>query len=99
MANKFKKAVELRNSGEQEENNAVEVETVETAKEEIKEIKTNNELNLSDIVNKKEIKSKNKTFYLETTVIKAVEHHAKKQKVSDSKLVNDILKHVLSIKD
>ncbi|WP_125005030.1 hypothetical protein [Clostridium tagluense] len=54
--------------------------------------------NLDDIIDKSCKNSKNKTYYLETSAINEVKKIAKKQKISESKLVNDILKHVLGIK-
>lgn len=39
-----------------------------------------------------------KTLYLENTVIDAIKLLSKKKKVSDSKIVNDILKYVLKVK-
>jgi hypothetical protein len=39
--------------------------------------------------------AKNKTFYLDAQVIEAIKSTAKEQKVTDSKLVNDILRMVL----
>lgn len=41
--------------------------------------------------------AKNKTFYLDQNVIEGIKSAAKRQKVTDSKLVNDILKKVLAI--
>ena len=41
--------------------------------------------------------AKNKTFYLDEAVITAVRAAAKRQKVTESKLVNDILRGVLGI--
>lgn len=41
--------------------------------------------------------AKNKTFYLDADVIETVKSTAKAQKVTDSKLVNDILRRVLGL--
>lgn len=41
--------------------------------------------------------AKNKTFYLDTAVIEAVHEAATEQKITDSKLVNDILRKVLGL--
>lgn len=41
--------------------------------------------------------AKNKTFYLDAAVIEAVRRAAAAQKVTDSKLVNDILKKILGV--
>lgn len=41
--------------------------------------------------------AKNKTFYLDADVIEAVKSTAKAQGVTDSKLVNDILRRVLGL--
>lgn len=88
MANKFKKAVELRNTEVEEIKNEEEATNVE---------QTTLNFDLSHIINKKTKTSKNKTFYLETDVIKEIESHAKRQRVSDSRLLNDILKHILKL--
>lgn len=41
--------------------------------------------------------AKNKTFYLDSDVIEAIKTTAKSQNVTDSKLVNDILRRVLGL--
>ena len=41
--------------------------------------------------------AKNKTFYLDEAVISAIKAAAKRQKVTESKLVNDILSKILGI--
>lgn len=41
--------------------------------------------------------AKNKTFYLDSEVIEAIKATAKAQQVTDSKLVNDILRRVLGL--
>lgn len=41
--------------------------------------------------------AKNKTFYLDTAVIDAIHHAAAAQKITDSKLVNDIMKKILGV--
>lgn len=41
--------------------------------------------------------AKNKTFYLDAAVIEAIHRAATAQKVTDSKLVNDILKKILGV--
>lgn len=41
--------------------------------------------------------AKNKTFYLDNDVIEAIKNTAKAQQVTDSKLVNDILRRVLGL--
>ncbi|MCB5389117.1 hypothetical protein LIQ05_19455 [Blautia glucerasea] len=92
MANKFEKAVKNRTS-----------EILESGKDAPTKSPIDNNLNdenlvnLSSIIDVKEKSVKNKTFYLDTEVIKYVKKHAKVQKVSESKLVNDILKHVFKI--
>lgn len=58
--------------------------------------------NLSDLVASYLIRTpermaKNKTFYLDEVVINGIRSAAKKQKVTESKLVNDILRGVLGI--
>lgn len=42
--------------------------------------------------------AKNKTFYLDGDVIDAIKKTARTQKITDSKLVNDILRQVLGIR-
>lgn len=55
-------------------------------------------VNLDDyIIKDTERQAKNKTFYLDLAVIEGIKSAAKKQKVTDSKLVNDILKKVLAV--
>jgi hypothetical protein len=54
-------------------------------------------INLSNLFPQKEKKAKNKTFYLDENVISAIEKQAKKQKVSDSKFLNEILKQVFRL--
>lgn len=49
------------------------------------------------IVQEEERVAKNKTFYLDQAVIDAVKTAAKRRKITDSKLVNDILRKVLSL--
>ncbi|MBZ9626415.1 hypothetical protein G9F71_026795 [Clostridium sp. FP2] len=95
MANKFDKAVqnrsyEILDSGKKQKNDdvvLVEDKAIEPTS-----------FNLDDIIDKSSKNSKNKTYYLETSAIDEVKKIAKKQKISESKLVNDILKHVLGIK-
>ncbi len=41
--------------------------------------------------------AKNKTFYLDAAVIDALHRAAVAQKVTDSKLVNDILRKILGL--
>ncbi|MBZ9626432.1 hypothetical protein G9F71_026880 [Clostridium sp. FP2] len=95
MANKFDKAVqnrsyEILDSGKKQKNDdvvLVEDKAIEPTS-----------FNLDDIIDKSSKNSKNKTYYLETSAIDEVKKIAKKQKISESKLINDILKHVLGIK-
>lgn len=51
------------------------------------------------IIKETERVAKNKTFYLDQAVIEAIRFAAKKQKITDSKLVNDILRKVLGVKN
>lgn len=56
-------------------------------------------INIDDLFPQvEEKKGKNKTFYLEHDVMVSIKKTAKSKKVSESKLVNDILKHVLTNK-
>ncbi|WP_279146107.1 MULTISPECIES: DUF6364 family protein [Clostridium] len=89
MANKFEKAVQNRTS-----------EILESGKKNLPKDETlNNDtlVDLSSIIDIKEKSGKNKTFYLDEEVIKNIKKYAKSQKVSESKLVNDILKHVFKL--
>lgn len=53
-------------------------------------------LNLSDLFERgKERKAKNKTFYLDDSVIQAIKKAASDYHITESKLVNDILKKIL----
>ena len=53
---------------------------------------------LSDFIIKESGRSaKNKTFYLDAAVIEAVHAAAEAQRITDSKLVNDILKKILQV--
>lgn len=47
------------------------------------------------IVRENRRKAKNKTFYLDETVIQAIQKSASTQHITESKLVNDILKKIL----
>ncbi len=49
------------------------------------------------IIRNTERSAKNKTFYLDAAVIDAIKAAASAQKVTDSKLVNDILKTILGV--
>ncbi len=96
MANKFDKAVqnrsyEILDSGKKQKPDDV------TVLVEDKTLKQTG-FNLDDIIEKNSKSSKNKTYYLETSATDEVKKIAKSQKISESKLVNDILKHVLGIK-
>lgn len=54
-------------------------------------------LNLSDLLERgEERKAKNKTFYLDDSVIQAIKKAASDYHITESKLVNDILKKILS---
>ena len=89
MANKFEKAVQNRTS-----------EILARGKKNLPKDETlNNDtlVDLSSIIDIKEKSGKNKTFYLDEEVIKNIKKYAKSQKVSESKLVNDILKHVFKL--
>lgn len=60
--------------------------------------KRSGQLDLSSfIIRDHERSAKNKTFYLDSSVIHAVKAAASAQKVTDSKLVNDILKKILNV--
>lgn len=95
MTNKFKKAVEKR----EEENKAFqeEINEIKEDKEENLQDEDANIQNIYDLIEKEEKEYKNKTYYLDVKVIKTISGIAKKSKVSESKALNDILKHVLKI--
>ncbi|MGK0468463.1 hypothetical protein [Clostridium sp.] len=98
MANKFDKAVqnrsfEILDSGKKQKTDDV-IVSIEVEDKTLKQTG----FNLDDIIEKKSKNSKNKTYYLETNAIDEIKKIAKEQNVSESKLVNDILKHVLGIK-
>lgn len=96
MANKFDKAIENRSS---EILDSGKTQTTENIRTTIEDNSINqNGFNLNDIIGKTEKNSKNKTYYLEISVIDEIKKVAKSKKVSESKIVNDILKHVLNIK-
>lgn len=92
MANKFQKAIQNRSS-----------EILDAGKNTNTKSNTikNNEnmvtFDLNSILEKDELKFKNKSYYLETNVINDIKKVAKKQKISESKLVNNILKKILDI--
>ena len=92
MGNKFEDAVKKRNA-------ELESKKKETKNEELtKESKNNVEINIDNLFDgDDEKKSKNKTFYLEEIVINTLEKTAKKQKVSDSKFLNELLKHIFKL--
>lgn len=100
MANKFAKAVEQRNSSEHEQPKKAEspVKEIESSvvKTEPEEKEPSTSFDLDSII-KKEPKEtrRNKTYYLDEKVIIGILKMAKKQKISESKLVNDILAHIL----
>ncbi|MBX4271777.1 hypothetical protein [Clostridium estertheticum] len=96
MTNKFDKAIqnrsfEILDSGKKQKTEDV-VVSVEN-----KALKQTG-FNLDDIIEKTSKNFKNKTYYLETNATNELKKIAKKQNISESKLVNDILKHVLGIK-
>lgn len=88
MSNKFKKAIEQRIPEEEfiekEITNETQDVDIDYSVIDMIEIKDNK-------------KAKNKTYYLEESVIKAVVQISKKKKMSESKVVNNILKHILNI--
>lgn len=95
--NKFSKQIEnnsskeILNAGKVE--GPVETETISIIKE-----PENNEINLDDLINiTAKIKYKNKSYYLEEDVINQLSKLAKSRKMSDSSLINTILKKVLNI--
>ncbi|WLC68507.1 hypothetical protein [Clostridium tagluense] len=95
MANKFDKAVQNRSYEILDSGKKQKIDDVVVVEDKAIEPTS---FNLDDIIYKSSKNSKNKTYYLETSAIDEVKKIAKKQKISESKLVNDILKHVLGIK-
>ncbi|MBU3130567.1 hypothetical protein [Clostridium tagluense] len=95
MANKFDKAVQNRSYEILDSGKKQKIDDVVVVEDKSPE---STSFNLDDIIDKSSKNSKNKTYYLETNAIDEVKKIAKKQKISESKLVNDILKHVLGIK-
>jgi len=93
LANKFQKSVSART-----EVNSSQTEQTEKT-DEIKSSKpSGRETNITEILNRETQRTaKNKTFYLDEAVITALRKTAKEQNVTDSKLVNDILRHVLNV--
>jgi len=110
MANKFKKAIENRsdeilNAGKSNEinlkkakENHINNKITENTKIEKDTRQNQSTFDLNSIIEKNKKTSSNKTYYLEDKVIEAIKKIAKKQKISESKLVNDILKHILNVK-
>lgn len=110
MANRFKESIKHRGN----EIVNIAKEEVEEPKKQVSngssedKIETKEEsvgFNISSILNvEKEKKYSNKTYYLEDKVIDEIKRLSKsetkknKGNVSESKIVNDILKHVLNIK-
>jgi hypothetical protein len=111
--NKFQKAVQKRNAelenaekSDNKLNNNPETSVKKVEESQVKEKskipmqeneQDNININLSNLFPQKEKKAKNKTFYLDESVISAIEKQAKKQKVSDSKFLNEILKQVFRL--
>lgn len=98
-SNKFKQAIDERNKEVVEEKNK-ESETKkiieEKNKESEKEIQDNNpKFTISNLFQEEERKAKGKTYYLDKETIELVTKVAKKQKISESKLVNKTLLYVL----
>jgi hypothetical protein len=87
MSNKFKKAIEVR---------AQEPEGLTPHTYVVDELVVTPTLDLWKT--KEDNTSSNKTYYLENKVTKAISKVSKENKISESKAVNDILKHFLNIK-
>lgn len=92
MANKFAKAVEKRFD---EEKVQIENTKSEAKGDKVEIVENESTFDIMSIIHKEEKSSRNKTYYLDDKVIDEVAKIAKKQKISESKIVNDILKHVL----
>lgn len=76
-------------------------EIEENTDKEKEEIESDIKLEVNDIDTtvkvEPERKAKNKTFYLDEDLINIIKNHAKRQKTTDSKLINDILRQVFKI--
>jgi len=114
MANRFKESIkqrgnEILNIGKDDEKEP-DVKPTEENLSQVDEDKIDQKneevaFSLASILNiEKEKKYSNKTYYLEDKVIEEIKRISKfeskknKGNVSESKIVNDILKHVLNIK-
>lgn len=111
MANKFQKSVMVRTELEQQMEQPQAKEPPRRPSQEPREpLREVQNLPLPNIPKRKAMPdlseylrptpqriAKNKTFYLDSDVIDAVRNTAKQQKVTDSKLVNDILRRVLEL--
>lgn len=94
MINKFEKAVKNRSSEILDSGKA---QIIEDAPVEVKDTETKQSgFNINDIIEKTEKNSKNKTYYLEINVINEIKKISKNKGISESKLVNDVLKHILN---
>lgn len=91
--NKFKRAVQMRNTEETNEQPIKNLPRIDYKQSDAAADK----FDIDDMLVKDVKRSKNKTFYLEEEVIFAISRTAKSRKVSESKLVNDILVHVLKV--
>ena len=112
MANRFKESIkhrgnEIINIGKEDPPESDIKSTEEVSARENKTEQKNEEVafSLSSILNvEKEKKYSNKTYYLEDKVIEEIkkisraETKKSKSNISESKIVNDILKHILNIK-
>lgn len=58
----------------------------------------NPSINIDEVLTSEEPTRSSKSYYLEDNLIKAITLLAKEKKTSESKLVNDLLKHILNIK-
>lgn len=109
MANKFQKSVLVRTELEQAEQ-ASPTPPRPRPQETIEPLRETQNLPLPNVPRRKTMPdlseylrptpqrlAKNKTFYLDSDVIDAIRNTAKQQKVTDSKLVNDILRRVLEL--
>jgi hypothetical protein len=83
MANKFQKSVLDRQEAEEKRRN-------DTTPQKAPDIR-------AYLIADTQRVAKNKTFYLDAAVVDAVKRIAREQKVTESRLVNDILRHVLNL--
>lgn len=98
MANKFTRSVQERQEKE-EQRRQQDFSLQQQESNSANSIKPDKDNYLSAFLDKKQRRTaKNKTFYLDEAVIYAIKKNAEKEMVTESKLVNDILRKVLILR-